>query len=545
MTTDTAQVYKAKLIEITKKIRDIESLGFNLNSFKQELNQILDNTSLNIKNSKRRDFEEFVANDYISATNELSKLENKLDRYNIYFKAYNFAQYVNKITLNETNIDSIKIEIKNILSGLRNSSNIDYEDEKLIIESIYEAVYKIICYEIENYNSSEIYDYCKKYDTDSLYLHAIIAKEISKITLSQYSDIEQEIYSIKKNGLDSNLFDIDLLKKIIFRDRKEEFIKSVEKRTRDIVSSHNMAVKKQNEINKKINQNQSEIDVLRKEMINLRLVIAKRIACLLISLSIPVGSFLISKKLLEKGFKEYSYNVNYDEFNTVYDKTSHETKRKKLSKPEEYDQVIVNKYTPFQAMEGGTEGRYKYTYDVSFLECDDIEDYIDYVKNECKFAPSIATEYRKDLTNLIDAKVDYYEVVKRYVDLESKKEEVPMNGVYCLSTVVTLIISVVLYGVNYYLSEDLMATEYHYFPLSDFLDEIKELNNYQKDVVKYQKEIKKELPLLIEQIGKSKELKELFNQELSKYPDILSQIKCELNDTQPIDKKKLLKKYNK
>lgn len=543
MTTDTAQVYKAKLIEITKKISDIESLGFNTEKLKGELTSITDNVNSNVKKSKNHNFDGLVASDYMNATSELTKLESKLDEYDIYFKAYNFALYVNKISLNESNIDNIREEIKRILNGLRNSSNIDYEDEKVIVESVYDAVFKVICYEIENYNSSEIYDYCKKNETDTLYLHAIIAKNISGIQLSDYREIEEEILRIKKGGLDSNLFDIELLKKIIFRDRKEEFVKSVEKRTNEIVMSHNMVVNKQNELNEKISNNQNSIVNLKQKITRLRLIITKRIACLLISLSMPVGLFFGSKKLLEKPFTEYSYDVSYDEFNTIYDKTSHEVKRENLSKPEEYNQVIVNKYTPFEAMEGGLEGRYKYTYDVSFLEYDNIDDYIDYVKNECKYAPTISTEYRKDLDNPIDAQIDYYEVVKRYVDLESKKEEICTGSIYVLSLIISFVISFILFMINTMLSEDYVI-DYNYFPLSEFLDEIDELREYKKDVVKYQKEIKQKLPLLLEEIGKSKELRTLFNDEFSKHKDILEHIKYELEKPDSLDEpvKKLLKK---
>lgn len=50
MTTDTAQVYKAKLIEITKKISDIKSLGFNVNEINNILNQIVEKNKNSIIN---------------------------------------------------------------------------------------------------------------------------------------------------------------------------------------------------------------------------------------------------------------------------------------------------------------------------------------------------------------------------------------------------------------------------------------------------------------------------------------------------------------
>ena len=86
--------------------------------------------------------------------------------------------------------------------------------------------------------------------------------------------------------------------------------------------------------------------------------------------------------------------------------------------------------------------------------------------------------------------------------------------------------------------------EYYYFPLSDFLDEIEELKEYKKGVVKYQKEIKQKLPILLDEIGKSKELRTIFNDEFSKHKDILDHIKYELEKPDNLDEtvKKLLKK---
>ena len=87
-------------------------------------------------------------------------------------------------------------------------------------------------------------------------------------------------------------------------------------------------------------------------------------------------------------------------------------------------------------------------------------------------------------------------------------------------------------------------SKYYYFPLSDFLDEIYELKEYKKDVVKYQKEIRQKLPILLEEIGKSKELRTLFNEEFSKHKDIIEGLQYELAKPDNLDQpvKKLLKK---
>ena len=73
MNTDVAISYKAKLIEIDNKIREIEKIGFDMSKIREELDSIKIENNNDIKSSKKNNFEGFIINDYINATGKLEK----------------------------------------------------------------------------------------------------------------------------------------------------------------------------------------------------------------------------------------------------------------------------------------------------------------------------------------------------------------------------------------------------------------------------------------------------------------------------------------
>ena len=130
MNTDVAISYKAKLIEIDNKIREIEKIGFDMSKIREELDSIKIENNNDIKSSKKNNFEGFIINDYINATGKLEKLEVKLENYTIYVKTYYYVKYLNKVNITNENLNEIIDEIKLLLRKIRNSSVVDYEDEK-------------------------------------------------------------------------------------------------------------------------------------------------------------------------------------------------------------------------------------------------------------------------------------------------------------------------------------------------------------------------------------------------------------------------------
>ena len=94
MNTDVALNYKALLIEIENKIKEIKSIGFDVSQLNEKLDSIKLNNSNNVKISKKQSFNGFLASDYTNAINNLNKLQAKLDEYNIYIKIYYYNKYL-------------------------------------------------------------------------------------------------------------------------------------------------------------------------------------------------------------------------------------------------------------------------------------------------------------------------------------------------------------------------------------------------------------------------------------------------------------------
>lgn len=526
MTTDTAQVYKSKLIEINKKISDIESLGFNVDDLNKVLNDIVEKYKVSIKSSKNHNFEGFIINDYTNAISELNKLDSRLDKYNIYFKAYNYSKYVLGLNLNEFNIDTIKEEIKKILENLRNSSNIDYDDEKMIVDATYEAVYKVICYEIENYNQSEIYNFCKKHDTDKLYLHDIIKRELTKIDILKYPEIQQEIYNIQKDGLNSNYYDIELLRKIIFRDKKDELVKSIKKRTNEIIELYNKNLRENEALKSDIRYYEEEYYNLSKKIKRKYLKILRKSLSIVLSVSIPFSSYFMAKKNTLKSSTydkeyyqttDYVYNSYTDKVEIVENEKEEINKDTKICILNEYSDSLNNYY------------RKKISYDLSFLGYKDINDYINYYNSNPNIIPYEENKVdQKDID--INVSDSYYELIYKYIDEESKVIEKDMHELNrdCLyfTLLITLACLMVL-GVP------------SIFNLIQIIEMVKdlELDDYNRKMIN-RKLLGKNKELL-KIIGDNKELKKRFNKEIQNYPELVGKFALPNEDAKILSKKKI------
>ena len=67
MNTDIALNYKAKLTQVEDKIEEIERIGFNVKTFKEEVEKIITDTNSKVKISKNKNFEGFIIADYSNA----------------------------------------------------------------------------------------------------------------------------------------------------------------------------------------------------------------------------------------------------------------------------------------------------------------------------------------------------------------------------------------------------------------------------------------------------------------------------------------------
>lgn len=524
MNTDVALNYKAKLTNIEEKIKEIAAIGFNMNTFKEELEKIISDTNSKVRVSKKNTFEGFIIADYSSAISRLEKLDNALDSFEIYVKINNYTEYLERNDVSKEKISEVVKEVLSLLKTLANSSVIDYEEEKKIVEPFYNIVFKVICYEIYYTGRSELLVYCTQNDIDKTFIERKIKDCLKEIDLKKYPEIAAKYYEIKRNGLNCSLLDADFIRLLVFKDEKEKLkaniLDSANKKINEIKSV-------ETQLESKLNQRYSYISRKKEELYYLKDSIkelSKSIISLAIALSIPIGSFLITKSIYKKENQTYSYDVKKETYSS-YDNSINETVEREVIDPQEVEsKAYAIKYKCNQSDRDSSE---KSVYDLSFLNKNNLQDYIDYWKSGVNLEPSkISNIVLNDEDNIVKENIDYYEIVYSYVDLESKNiidnttnlEEFytasAITFVVCFIELIAIMILIELKNFNIF---DLRINE----KFNELIDSL-HCYNYSKEM------ILNKTKELMDLIGQNDKLRKAFNIEAQKYKYLFEELGIKL-----------------
>ena len=539
MNTDVALNYKAKLIQVEDKIEEIERIGFNVKPFREELENIIIDTNSKVKTSKNKKFEGFIIIDYSNAMTRLEKLDISLDSFEIYIKVKNYAEYLDKNYIKEDKINEIIGEIKKLLRSLGNSSVIDYEEEKKIVEPFYTGVFKVICFEIYYTGKSTLLEFCKASEIDKLFLERKIKTAVDEINFEKYPEIEAKYYEIKRNGSNSSLLDNDFLKLMVFKDEKDR-LKNV------ITVPANNMVKNIESVEKDIKQKyrdysntekryEDSVKTFKLEFKELM----KSIVAVAIALSIPVASFSLFNFLGKKLFKEYSYDVSKDTYSSYDNSFTHSDERMIIDEPAnkayvvKYDILTSDDIDDYNSKrnynsriteEDAMWYRRKTIYDLSYLKYQDINGYLDYWNSNAT-VPVNSSEIVniKDNSDIIQEYTDYYELVYNIIDLKSKNAEACSESIAfsIILTILTIAIeAVILWSI---LSDD-YCHESKLCLINRFIEYISAKENLKNDKKLFLEQTKDLLTL----IGQDEKLRTVFNIEAAKYGDLFEQMGIKL-----------------
>ena len=535
MNTDVAISYKAKLIEIDNKIKEIEKIGFDMSRIREELNDIKVENNNDIKKSKKNSFEGFIATDYINATGKLEKLDAKLDSYTIYVKVYYYIKYLNKVNISVENINEIINEIKQLLKGLRNSSVVDYEDEKNIVELFYKEIVEVIFKEIKLNQKSELLEYCKSDSNDTMFISLMIEEYISTLDLTKYPEIEAGYYNVKKNLNASEFLDNSFIKTIVFRDEKEKLEESLKDEMTDLLSlideSDNRIYHTYSSYTKADQDVQYYKKLCKKALLKLFTSLISTAITLSLSVSIFSGVFSWFKKFTS----EYSYETNTEIYNSITKQVTSTSAREKMGvlDASNQEQTYLIEYHVLDDKTAKKEGRasreYNYgaaeaklklretqTYDLSFLGYDDIEKYIEYIQSN-----SLLPEAEKNIIDISKSPIeyteliDYYEIIYKTIDLESEEFE-------STATALNVLLALQASGLFLLIFHRLAKINFSYFEDKKYLKKDK-------------KELLKNTKILLDEIGKNDDLRQQFNIEMSKHSEIFTKYGLKLPKA-PIDK---------
>ena len=535
MNTDVAISYKAKLIEIDNKIREIEKIGFDVTKIKEELDSIKIENNNDIKSSKKNSFEGLIEIDYINATGKLEKLDAKLDSYTIYVKAYFYVKYLNKVNISVENINEIIDEIKLLLRKIRNSSVVDYEDEKQVVEPFYKAILKVIFIEIKLKQKSELLEYCKNDNNDTMFISLMIEEYINTIDLTEYPEIEVGYYNAKKNLNPAELLDNSFIKTIVFRDEKEKLEESIKDDMTNLLSLIDKSDSQIYHTYSSYTNADQDVQYYKKLCKKSLLKLFTSLISTAITLSISIGIFSGVFSWFKELTSAYYYETNTEIYNSITNQVTSSNAKEIIGFGDEIkpEQTYLIEYHVLDDKTAKKEGRasreYNYgaaeaklklretkTYDLSFLGYDDIEKYIEYIQSN-----NLLPESKKNIIDISKSPikytelVDYYEIIYKTIDLESKEFE-------STDTTLNVAMGLLLSGLFTLIFHRLAKIDLSYFKDKKFLKRDK------KELLEYAK-------ILLNEIGKNDELRQQFNIEMSKHKDLFIKYGLEL-PLSPIDK---------
>ena len=539
MNTDVALNYKAKLIQVEDKIEEIERIGFNVKPFREELEKIIIDTNSKVKTSKNNKFEGFIIIDYSNAMTRLEKLDISLDSFEIYIKVKNYAEYLDKNYIKEDRINEIIGEIKKLLRSLGNSSVIDYEEEKKIVEPFYTGVFKVICFEIYYTGKSTLLEFCKASEIDKSFIERKIKTAVDEINFEKYPEIETKYYEIKRNGSNSSLLDNDFLKLMVFKDEKDRLknvitvpannmVKNIESVEKDIKEKY----KDYSNTEKRYEDSVRSFKLEFKELM-------KSIVAVAIALSIPVASFSLFNFLGKKLFKEYSYDVSKDTYSSYDNSFTHSDERMIIDEPAKkayvvkYDILTSDDIDDYNSKrnynsrikeEDAMWYRRKTIYDLSYLKYQDINGYLDYWNSNATVPINSSKIVNiKNNSDIIQEYADYYELVYNIIDLESKNAEACSDsiGFSIILTIFAIAIEAAIVSCN-------LSNDYNHDSKFHLIMNLKRC-------VKAKENLKNDKKLFLEQtkdlltlIGQDEKLRTVFNIEAAKYGDLFEQMGIKL-----------------
>ena len=528
MNTDVALNYKAKLIQVEDKIKEIERIGFNIKPFREELENIIIDTNSKVKTSKNKKFEGFIIIDYSNAMTRLEKLDISLDSFEIYIKVKNYAEYLDKNYIKEDKISEIVGEIKKLLISLNNSSVIDYEEEKKIVEPFYTGVFKVICFEIYYTGKSTLLEFCKASEIDKSFIERKIKATVDEINFEKYPEIEAKYYEIKRNGSNSSLLDNVFLKLMVFKDEKDRLKNVITVPANNMVKNIESVEK---EIKEKYKDYSNTEKIYEDSVKTFKLEfkeLMKSIVAVAIALSIPIASFSLFNFLGKKLFKKYSYDVSKDTYNSYDNTYTHSDEREivddtnKIAYVIKYDTLTSDDIDDYNSQgnhisripeEDAMWYRRKTIYDLSYLKYQDINGYLDYWNSNVTIPINSSKIVNiKDNSDIVQEYVDYYELIYNIVDLESKNVELCSNNV-TFPIVFTLFTIAIEAGIIWSILSDDYYHESKLCLINRFIEYISAKEKLKNDKKLFLEQTKELLSL----IGQNDELRSVFNQEASKY----------------------------
>lgn len=388
MLDDNAIVYEREIKHIKLLLNNIVSIGIDISSFEASLVKITDSTKEELEKIRSKDDNMttrmmFINQLYSNKIQELRKFKMGLEQYIVYYKTYNKCNYINSFlseNLNKEKLDSFIDEIIESLTDIRKSDTIDYDEEAMVVEKLYETVYALIKLEIKIKGTSKLLDYCNTYETDVVYLNTLLEKDLKENPSKRLA-----IYKSKVNYENANQLhlDLELLKYLVFGENDHKLKEDFLEKAKNVATLLGNGEQRLDYLNSKkiINENNYEKLQSDKKKTNIERFKKgiKNIATLILTSSIVLGAYTLGYYIAKEEVTEEKYKTEStilvdgetDVENTItYEKAIGDFNPEGL-----LENTSLKIYYPWEKAFGGYKRSIR-VYDLSDIKYDNLEAYL-------------------------------------------------------------------------------------------------------------------------------------------------------------------------
>lgn len=316
-TQDLAIKYKALYQEIVMILDNIKEIGFNISEYQTMLNNITNKVNENIKVNYVKGFAKAsYEQDYARGISELQSLKNYLDKYDTYFRVLNSSRWVSMKckdkNIEQESLDKYVSEMIYNLKQLVSSDTTDYDNEKHIVDEVYDTAYNLIKLELMMTGDSQLYRYAKNSDINASYFNMLIKKDIRR--QSKNLKLKEKLYEISKQGIGSSYFDLELIKILLVGDNNLDFKKVIVSNIKDVSDEIENSTKRIDKMIDEVNEDVNNIDGYKEDMKDNMKEIRKNITTYLLTLSLIITGGVG----IQKGVKTLATEDTYLETTEIY-----------------------------------------------------------------------------------------------------------------------------------------------------------------------------------------------------------------------------------
>lgn len=443
---DKAIEFNGLYKDIERMLTNLEKIGIDISEEKKE--------AVNIKEESEKKLTLGAVQmqaeiQYSEGIKKLKELSQKLERHKVYYYLYNETLKIEtELAKKEISNEQIKIYAStaiNLLKQIQSSDTRVYNSEKMIVEKVYLLAYNIIQFEIIANSKSILLEWVKSNNTASSYINNLIFQDLILLEPKITNDIIKEaLNGIITSEINSSYLNESLILFIAMQKNSSlEYIENILLTIiKDITESEELMKKCRKENNDLIYKISELKKTIKKSHIYKELGLTVSLIAFLAGLKYG-GEKAV--KLI--GHNEYKTNVEY--FSTE-DYAKAPVYPEYMPKISNFEETILTAYDVWR-QEKIFYGEYQReitTYNLSNIDLDALEDYLDYDFSELSAQKSITEKAEElDVNELYDKAI--VEITRLTQD-ESTKTFVPNEELQDVVLIVLSIIGASLTGIEGY-----------------------------------------------------------------------------------------------